>query len=88
MSRAKHYNKKKSNIPSIILMCFFTALLIYSGTKIVIWYMNNQNNKKISDEIAEFVTVDETKEDIKADIILLVGYLQTIKIKLMEQIKI
>lgn len=44
-------------------MCFFTALLIYSGTKIVIWYMNNQNNKKISDEIAEFVTVDETKED-------------------------
>ena len=63
MSRAKHYNKKKSNIPSIILMCFFTALLIYSGTKIVIWYMNNQNNKKISDEIAEFVTVDETKED-------------------------
>lgn len=46
MSRAKHYNKKKSNIPSIILMCFFTALLIYSGTKIVIWYMNNQNNKK------------------------------------------
>ena len=25
--------------------------------------MNNQNNKKISDEIAEFVTVDETKED-------------------------
>ena len=65
MSRAKHYNKKKSNIPSIILMCFFTALLIYSGTKIVIWYMNNQNNKKISDEIAEFVTVDETKEDEK-----------------------
>lgn len=63
MSRAKHYNKKKSNIPSIILMCFFTALLIYSGTKIVIWYMNNQNNKKISEEIAEFVTVDETKED-------------------------
>ena len=63
MPRAKHYNKKKSNIPSIILMCFFTALLIYSGTKIVIWYMNNQNNKKISDEIAEFVTVDETKED-------------------------
>ena len=63
MSRAKHYNKKKCNIPSIILMCFFTALLIYSGTKIVIWYMNNQNNKKIPDEIAEFVTVDETKED-------------------------
>ena len=27
------------------------------------WFRNNQNNKKISDEIAEFVTVDETKED-------------------------
>lgn len=63
MERAKHYNKKKSNILSIILMCFFIILLLYSGTKIVIWYMNNQNNKKISDEIAEFVTVDETKED-------------------------
>ena len=63
MSRAKHHNNKKTNIPSIILMCFFIALLIYSGTKIVIWYINNQNHKKISDEIAEFVTVDETKED-------------------------
>lgn len=63
MSRAKHYNKKKTNIPSIILMCFFIALLLYSGTKIVIWYMNNQNNKKISDEISELVTIDETKED-------------------------
>lgn len=64
-ARAKHHNKKKTNIPSIILMCFFIILLLYSGTKIVIWYINNQNNKKISDEIAEFVTVDETKEDNK-----------------------
>ena len=63
MSRAKHYNKKKTNIPIIILMIFFIILLFFSGTKIVIWYMNNQNNKKISDEIAEFVTVDETKEN-------------------------
>lgn len=62
-ARAKHHHKKKTNIPCIILMCFFIALLLYSGTKIVIWYINNQNNKKISDEIAEFVTVDETKED-------------------------
>ena len=63
MPRAKHYNKKKTNIISIILLFIFIILLFYSGTKIVIWYMNNQNNKKISDEIAEFVTVDETKED-------------------------
>ena len=63
MPRAKHYNKNKTNIAIIILMIFFIILLLYSGTKIVIWYMNNQNNKKISDEIAEFVTVDETKED-------------------------
>ncbi|MGN1297059.1 MAG: class B sortase [Candidatus Scatovivens sp.] len=65
MAKAKHYNKKKTNIPSIILLCIFIILLFFSGTKIVIWYMNNQNNKKISDEIAEFVTVDETKEDEK-----------------------
>ena len=63
MPRAKHHNKKKTNIPSIILMCFFIALLLYSGTKIFIWYINNQNNKKISDEISKLVTVDETKED-------------------------
>ena len=63
MPKAKHYNKKKTNIISIILLFIFIILLFYSGTKIVIWYMNNQNNKKISDEIAEFVTVDETKED-------------------------
>ena len=65
MPRAKHYNKKKTNIPSIILLFIFIILLLYSGRRIVIWYMNNQNNKKISDEIAEFVTVDETKEDEK-----------------------
>ncbi|MGM9876434.1 MAG: class B sortase, partial [Bacilli bacterium] len=65
MAKAKHYNKKKTNIPSIILLFIFIILLLYSGRRIVIWYMNNQNNKKISDEIAEFVTVDETKEDEK-----------------------
>lgn len=65
MAKAKHYNKRKKNILSIILLCIFIILLVFSGTKIVIWYMNNQNNKKISDEIAEFVTVDETKEDEK-----------------------
>lgn len=63
MSRAKHYNNKKNNILIIILMCFFTALLIYSSTKIVIWYNNNKENKQISDEISELVTIDETKED-------------------------
>ena len=65
MPKAKHYNKKKTNIPSIILLCIFIILLFFSGTKIVIWYMNNQNNKKISDEISKLVTVDETKEDEK-----------------------
>ena len=63
MPRAKHYNKKKTNIISIILLFIFIILLFYSGTKIVIWYMNNQNNKKISDEISKFITLDETKED-------------------------
>lgn len=63
MPEAKHYNKKKTNILSIILLCIFIILLFYSGTKIVIWYMNNQNNKQILDEISKFVTVDETKED-------------------------
>lgn len=65
MRKAKHYKKKETNIPSIILLCIFIILLFLSGTKIVIWYMNNQNNKKISDEISKLVTVDETKEDEK-----------------------
>lgn len=42
-------------------MCFFIILLFFSGTKIVIWYSNNQNNKKITDEISRLVTVDEGK---------------------------
>ena len=62
MARAKHYKKKTKKL-NIILMCFFIILLFYSGTKIVIWYVNNQNNKKISEEISQFVTVDETKID-------------------------
>ena len=63
MINAKHYNNRKANILNIVLICFLIVLLFFSGTKIVIWYMNNQNNKKISDEISKFVTVDETKED-------------------------
>ena len=63
MSNVKHYNNRKANILNIVLMCSFIVLLIYSGTKIVMWYMNNKNNKKISDEISEFITVDEAKED-------------------------
>ena len=62
MARAKHY-KKKTNKLNIILICFFIILLLYSGTKIVIWYVNNQNNKKIAEEISQFVSVDEAKED-------------------------
>lgn len=62
MARAKHYKKKTKKL-DIILMCFFIILLFYSGTKIVIWYVNNQNNKKIKEEISQFVTVDETKTE-------------------------
>lgn len=62
MARAKHYKKKTKKL-NIILMCFFIILLFYSGTKIVIWYVNNQNNKKITEEISQFVSVDEAKED-------------------------
>lgn len=62
MARAKHY-KKKTNKLNTILMLLFIILLFYSGTKIVIWYANNQNNKKITEEISQFVTVDETKEN-------------------------
>lgn len=62
MARAKHYKQKTKKL-DIILMCFFIILLLYSGTKIVLWYINNQNNKKISEEISQFVTVDETKTD-------------------------
>ena len=63
MPKDKHSNKKKTNIISMILMCCCIVLLIYSGIKIVVWCMNNKNNKKILDEISEFVTVDEKKED-------------------------
>lgn len=63
MPKDKHSNKKKTNIISMILMCCFIVLLIYSGIKIVVWCMDNKNNKKILDEISEFVTVDEKKED-------------------------
>ena len=62
MVRAKHY-KKKTNKLNTILILLFIILLFYSGTKIVIWYVNNQNNKKITEEISQFVTVDETKTE-------------------------
>ena len=60
----------KNLIPNIILI-FFIILFVFSGFKIIMWFLNNRENKKIAEEISQAITIDEEnveeKEKYKVD---------------------
>lgn len=66
MKRKKGTRYKKSNknklIPTIFLI-FFIGLLIFSGTKIINYIIESQENKKITEEIEKLVTIEEDQEN-------------------------
>ena len=43
----------------IITICLFTIIFILSAGNIIIWEINNRDNKKILEEISKFVSVGE-----------------------------
>lgn len=74
-NRYKENTKKKVKtnkklIPNIILI-FFIILFVFSGFKIIMWFLNNKENKKIAEEISQAITIDEEnveeKEKYKVD---------------------
>lgn len=59
--RFKEKEKKRRGVLITILEIFFILLMIISGVMIVLWKIDNENNKKILEEIAKVVVIDETK---------------------------
>ena len=57
---------KKYNFIYIIVLLIFITLFIISTKEIVKWYINNQNNKKIQEEISQEIIIDE-KENKEED---------------------
>lgn len=55
------------------LIIIFTAIFIYSGVQVIRYILNAQENKKIAEEISEYITAnpienaEETKEKINID---------------------
>lgn len=58
--------QKKYNFIYIIVLLIFITLFIISTKEIVKWYINNQNNKKIQEEISQEIIIDE-KENKEED---------------------
>ena len=50
---------KAKRIITTILLLFFIILMLLSGTKIVMWVLDNAKNKEIINELSNFVMVDE-----------------------------
>lgn len=56
--------KKSKKIIIINIICvILIGILIYSGIKIYNWYKENQNSKKITDQISETITIQQDEND-------------------------
>ena len=56
--------KKSKKIIIINIICvILIGILIYSGIKIYNWYKENQNSKKITDQISETITIQQDENE-------------------------
>lgn len=58
---SKNNKHKKSRFVILILQLICIALLIFSGFKIIKWFMNNQKNDELLKDISQSVTVNENE---------------------------
>lgn len=67
--RYKENTKKKrkinKNFISNIILIFFIILFIFSSFKIIMWILNNRENKKIAEEISQAIIIDEGNKEEK-----------------------
>lgn len=57
-------NKKTTKIITTILLLIFISIMIFSGTKIFIWFKENMQNKDVIESISNSITIDENIEDV------------------------
>lgn len=63
----KKRGKISKNLISNIILIFFIILFIFSSFKIIMWILNNRENKKIAEEISQAIIIDEEKDKYKVD---------------------
>ena len=67
--RYKENTKKKEktnkNLTSNIILILFIILFIFSSFKIIMWILNNRENKKIAEEISQAIIIDEENKEEK-----------------------
>ena len=67
--RYKENTKKKEktnkNLTSNIILILFIILFIFSSFKIIMWFLNNRENKKIAEEISQAIIIDEENKEEK-----------------------
>lgn len=67
--RYKENTKKKEktnkNLISNIILILFIILFIFSSFKIIMWILNNRENKKIAEEISQAIIIDEENKEEK-----------------------
>ena len=63
MSRKQNKKNAKKAVINFIIYLLLFSLLIFSGFKICMWYIDNKNNKKITEQISEAVLVQENKPE-------------------------
>ncbi|MGN1301492.1 MAG: sortase domain-bontaining protein, partial [Clostridia bacterium] len=67
--RYKENSRKKEktnkNLISNIILILFIILFIFSSFKIIMWILNNRENKKIAEEISQAIIIDEENKEEK-----------------------
>lgn len=63
MSRKQNKKNAKKAVINFIIYLLLFSLLIFSGFKICMWYIDNKNNKKITAQISEAVVIQENKPE-------------------------
>lgn len=63
MSRKQNKKNAKKAVINFIIYLLLFSLLIFSGFKICMWYIDNKNNKKITEQISEAVVIQENKPE-------------------------
>ena len=62
---SKKKNKLWKNVIKNLILLLFIVMFIYSGIKIIQWFLDNRKNNEISEEISKAITVDEAQENVE-----------------------
>lgn len=63
----KRKTKKKNFFTFTLIQLILVIIMIYSGTKIYVWYKDNNKNNELIEELKENVITDEEKNETTVD---------------------